>query len=182
MTEHAQKLNDRLREMPLEKPSSVWKQITSFVVGGLTEVGYADDTDLLLVVSSQGRGLFDCLTGERIAREYESPDAEVNWYNPVRLVALGIGVLAEQQIRLAGLHGGGMSRFTFDGWSLEIAAPNYPIESVFLSPPLKSVFVESFAEGCVKIAEDYEVRACGFSSTGNSFIVAWSHTLDIYAR
>ena len=182
MTEHAQKLNNRLREMPLEKPSSVWKQVTSFAVGGLTEVGFGDDTDLLLVVSSQGRGLFDCLTGERIARDYENPDSNVDWYNPVRLLASGIGVLAGQEIRLAGLHGGGLPRFTFDGWSLELAAPNYPIENVFLSPPLKTIFVDSFAEGCAKIAEDYEVRACGFSSTGRSFIVAWSHTLNIYAR
>ena len=182
MNDHSLKLNDRLRKMLLEKPLSVWNQVSSFAVGGLTEVGFAENTDYLLVISSNGRGVFDCLTGQRVNRNYESPDDDVDWYDPVQLVASGIGIIENQQIRLSGLHGGGLPRFTSDGWSLELAAPDYPIESVILCPPYKTVFVESFADECVKISEDYEVRATGFSPTGRSFIIAYSHTLNIFAR
>lgn len=39
-------------------------------VGGLTDIGFVPGTDDLLVVSSQGRGLFDTLTSENISRHY----------------------------------------------------------------------------------------------------------------
>jgi hypothetical protein len=46
-----------------------WKKIANHAVGGLFQIGYAEDSDLLLVLSHNGRGIFDCLTGERIARD-----------------------------------------------------------------------------------------------------------------
>lgn len=145
-------------------------------------MGYAEGSDWLLVISSQGRGLFDCLIGARIARDYAEPVGATDWYDEIGLIARGISAIENQPVRLAGLHGGGLPRFTKDRWGLELVAPNWPLTGVVLSPPHQSIFVESHSQGCVKISEDSEIRACGFSETGRSFVVAMSHMLEIYAR
>ena len=182
MNEYRETLNGRLRALQLEDSPSPWKRVASHMVGGLTEVGYSEGTDLLLVISSEGRSLFDCLSGIRMARDHEAPSADANWYDPPRLVALGINSTSDQFVRLAGWHGGGLPRFTKDGWSLELVSPDWPNNSIVLSPPHKSVLIESNSEGCVKIAEDYEIRAYGFAETGRSFVIAKSHALEIFSR
>ena len=182
MSDHIRKLNSRLRALKSQAPTAPWKRVAAHAVGGLTEIGYAEDSDWLLVVSSQGRGLFDCLSGERTARDYAEPAGDIDWYDEISLVARGIGVIESQLVHLAGLHGGGLPRFTRYGWGLELVAPDWPLTSVILSPPHQTVLIESHSEGCVKVAEDSELRACGFSDTGRSFVVAISHTVEIYTR
>lgn len=182
MNDHTRKLNGRLRALKVQPPPEPWERVSTHAVNGLTEVGYAEGSDWLLVVSSQGRGLFDCLSGERTDRDYAEPASDVAWYDDVRLVAYGIGAIERQLVRLSGLHGGGLPRCTSDRWSLELVAPDWPITGVVLSPPHQSVYIESHSAGCVKVAEDYEIRAYGFSDTGRSFAVAMNHTLEIYAR
>src|SRR3954469_18142200 len=103
MSDHVRKLNDRLLALKLQTPPAPWKRMAAHAVGALTEVGYAENSDLLLVVSSQGRGLFDCLTGERIARDYAEPDGVIDWYDEIRLVARGIAAIENQLVHLAGL-------------------------------------------------------------------------------
>ena len=182
MSDHIRKLNSRLRALELQSPPAPWTRVAAHAVGGLLEVGYAEGSDWLLVVSSQGRGLFDCLNGARTARDYAEPAGDVDWYDVVRLAARGIGAIENQIVRLAGLHGGGLPRFTRDGWGLELVAPDWPLTSVILSPAHQTVLIESHSAGCVKVAEDSEIRACGFSETGRSFVVAMSHTVEIYTR
>src|SRR5690348_11801946 len=85
-------------------------------VGGLTEVGFADDSELLLVLSMQGRGIFDCASGQRIFRDDD--DDRTGWYGHDNLTAVGIGPLQGQSIRLCGLWGGGLPTFTKeDHWN-----------------------------------------------------------------
>lgn len=160
---------------------SPWRRGPVHAVGGLTEVGYVPESDLLLVVTSTGRGLFDCTRGVRVARDRTPPEIG-GWYDEIGLLALGIGPVEQQFIRLAGLHGGGLHRMTRDGWSLEIVAPDWPRQSIIIQPPGSFVLVDRFAAGCVKIEEDFEIRAFGFSDTGRSFVVALSHTLLVYSR
>lgn len=64
---HPAELNERLRRLRIEPAPPPWVR-TEHTVGGLTEVGYAPASDLLLVVSSGGRGLFDGLSGQRLSR------------------------------------------------------------------------------------------------------------------
>jgi hypothetical protein len=90
-----------------------------YAVGGLFGVGYATASELLLVLSSQGRGVFDCATGERLARDYEESH---KFFDPIRLTAVGFGPLDGQAIRIAGLFGGGLPLTTLDGWYLEAQA------------------------------------------------------------
>ena len=143
-------------------------------------MGFADGTDLLLVISWNGRGVFDCQTGTRIARDYHEMDE--SWYNPVQLSALGIGPLAGVTIRLAGLHGGGLPVVTADGWSVEVAYPDWPDGVVILEPPGTSVYIEDRAIGCVKVADIESARGYGFSGTGRTLVVSESHTLQIFTR
>lgn len=163
--------------MDTQPPPSPWKQVTAHAVGGLEMVGFAENSDLLLVVSSQGRGVFDCLTGERIARDH---DTSFFWYDPAKLSSLGIGPLDGQIIRLAGMYGGGLATSSGDGWSLRCIAPTWPDYRVLLCPPFLDIYDDLAA--CVQIEQDYEIRAFGFSDTGKSMVVAQNHTLYLYAR
>lgn len=178
---HTEQLNGRLRRMRLGVAPSPWSKAPIHGIGGLTEVGYVPGTDMLLAVSSSGRGLFDCLTGQRIARDYTPPD-EGHWYDETGLLAQGIGPVEQQIIRLAGLHGGGLPWSNREGWSLERIAPDWPLESIVIQPAGCSVLVERFAEGCAKIEEDHEIRAFGFSDTGRTFVIALSHSLVIHLQ
>jgi hypothetical protein len=69
----------------------------------MTQVGFADSSDVLLVISHDGAGLFDCKTGERLARDKEYAQT---FEEQASLVAKGIGVIEDQSIHVAGLFGG----------------------------------------------------------------------------
>jgi hypothetical protein len=177
---HTTELNDRLRRIKIEPVFPPWQR-TIHAVGGLTEIGYVPASDLLLAVTYSGRGLFDCTSGQRVVRDHTPPE-EGEWYDDTGLLARGIGPADRQLIRLAGLHGGGLPRCARDGWSLELVAPDWPLQSIIIQPPGRCVLIERFAAGCAKIEEDHEIRAFGFSDTGRSFVVAVPHSLMIYSR
>jgi hypothetical protein len=40
--------------------------------------------------------------------------------------------------------------------------------------------VESCSKGCVKIAEDFEIRAFGFSPSGKYFVIATSDSVALF--
>jgi hypothetical protein len=176
---HRQQLRKRLEELPYSPPPAPWRLIGGSSIGGLIAVGYADRTDDLLVVSSQGRGLFDCTTGERLARDraemFDNPDES-------GLTAPGMGKHAATIFALAGLPGGGLAKVTRDGWVLSVVQLPWPLHVVFLTSNYTEV---SNDNGCVtKLCNDEpcEFRAAGFSPTGRSFIVATSGELMMYAR
>jgi hypothetical protein len=150
-----------------------WRVHPVYAVGGLFGVGYAAGSDLLLVLSSQGRGVFDCLTGEKLARDY---DEAHDFFDAIRLTAVGFGPLAGQSVRIGGLFGGGLPLTTADGWCLEAQARAWPTHSVFLTA--------SGSREPVCIGDDgaCELRACGFSETGRSFVIATSCDLTMFKR
>jgi hypothetical protein len=47
----------------------MYRHLNTFAIGGLQSVGYVNESDMLIVLSSQGRGIFNCLTGEKIYRD-----------------------------------------------------------------------------------------------------------------
>ena len=49
--------------------SPPWSRPVTHAIGGLTDVGESLAGDYLLVVSHQGRGVYDLTSGERIARD-----------------------------------------------------------------------------------------------------------------
>ncbi len=174
---------ERLRNMKQQDPPFPWRRRTSTTVAALSDVGYSSDSDLLLVISNDGRGVFDCLTGKLVARE-----PGIAWehagFDGIHLTAMGIGPLEGKQIRVAGQHGGGLPVYTSDGWYLQIVSPNWPFSSVILIPSANR-FSDPFSlEGATKVSPtgEEELIAYGFSETGRSFIVAQTHTLDIFSR
>ena len=154
-------------------PSPPWELLANYTVGGLFQVGYASGSDLLLVLSSQGRGIFDCVTGKKLARDYEEA---YDFFDRIRLTATGFGPLEGQTVKMAGLMGGGLPMSTADGWGLEVQARAWPTHSFFLTAP------GSREPLCLGDDGACEYRACGFSETGRSFIFATSCELSIFAR
>jgi len=169
----------QVESLPVVLPPSPWKLIGDFAIGGLLAIGYASQKDYLLVVSSQGRGLFDAVHGEKLSR---NPDTANNWLNEIKLTALGIAPIVDEPIRIAGIFGGGLPFTTHDGWNIEIIASPWTQTNIFLCKPYTSLFQN--IENGFKIATNdvCEFRAVGFSETGNSFAVATSCSLKFFSR
>ena len=129
--EHLKAIYQHLLNLPETPPPKPWRQLPVRVVGGLTDVGFLDSSDTLIVVSHDGRGVFDCTTGERLARD----PSNVFEFDTANLLVRGIGPLDGHLIRTAGLHGGGLASQTADGWQMECLTLAWPYDYLFLSPP-----------------------------------------------
>lgn len=102
---------NRILSMATAPPPSPWNCVATATIGGLQSVGFGRGSDLLLVTSSQGRGVFNCLSGERLARDRDEDFFE----DPTELEAAGIGPFDGTYVRMAGIHGGGLAATTSDG-------------------------------------------------------------------
>jgi hypothetical protein len=136
------------------------------LVGGLTEIGFVGRTATLLVVSHQGRGLFDCATGERLARDRDE-DAS-RWFDSDRPAALGIGSADGQWIDVWGLAGGEPITITHDGWRATRDG-----NDVVLQGPTGE---QRFSTGVENL------RAFGFSPDGSYLVLATPGDLALFAR
>jgi len=156
-----------------------WKPVAKIAVGGLRSVGFDRKSENLLVLSSQGRGVVDCLTGEKVARDYEE-----FYENEISLESQGIGILSGRKIRMAGLFGGGLPVSTEDGWQLECVTLKWPEQMLILLPPSSHLYgsITGESDTMTKIFEDSCVRAYGFSYTGRSFIIATTSDVTAFAR
>lgn len=152
----------------------------TFAVGGLTEVGFSiNNPELLLVISSQGRGVINCSEFKLTDRDY---DTYADWIDYIELIADGIGKLNNERIRISGLHGGGLPLMNEFGDSLQMVTPEWPIFSIIFEPRGKSVFSEKNAEDCFQIFRDYELRSYGFSPNGKFFSIATNSEVNIYRK
>ena len=148
-------------------------------VGGLWAVGFGPGSDLLLVLSVSGRGVFDCLSGERIARDPEEDEYE-DHYDETAETVLGIGPLAGVRVPVCGTGGGVDTQRTLpvsstDGWSMALLpSRNRGNECVALRAPS--------SEKSITLIDAEEPRAFGFSPTGRCLIVAEPHTLHVWSR
>ncbi|WP_137113809.1 MULTISPECIES: hypothetical protein [Mesorhizobium] len=177
-------LKDRfvaLDNIKYSEPPLPWKKIGILSVGGLTDVGFAHSSELLIIVSASGRGLLDCRKGTFIAR-----DTDENFeFDIGNLEVEGIGPLQGQKIRTNGLYGGGLSTSTSDGWRIERHPLSWPDEELFLSSqwqtmlwtkPGKKIEITKLGDFIT------EVRAFGFSPNGMILIIATSSDIAIYGR
>lgn len=156
-----------------------WKRKT-FAIGGLSEAGFSKEhPELLLVVSSQGRGIIDCSKLELTDRDNNS---DFDWINSYELWALGIGKLSNERIMVAGLHGGGLPYSNNFGDALQYMATEWPIIDLIFEPNFKSIYSEDDEKDCFRIFHDYELRTYGFSYNGEYFITATSSEINVYQR
>lgn len=164
--------------LSVSAPPSPWVKRSTRAVGGLTDVGFGRGSDLLLIISSQGRGVLDGLTGEMVARDR---DDSLSWFDAFERLAAGIGPLMGQQIHTGGQAGGGLTSGTRDGWSVEIETFEWPLRRVILKS--RGWYESTFAEaGCTVLVDDSTLRAAGFSPTGRSLILATSSDVTVYSR
>ena len=157
-------------------PPPAFSLVAAHAVGGLQMAGFGRDGCHLLVTSANGRGVFDCETGSRVARDCENSRAGSD-----PLTARGIGPLAGELVQLAGLFGGGLHAVTSDGWHAAVVHPDL----------LRAVVVLEHGRSCWWDADRHEAawrleldnpRAVGFSPDGRSLVLAESHTLTLYRR
>ncbi|MFI6522272.1 hypothetical protein ACIBF1_42465 [Spirillospora sp. NPDC050679] len=186
---HRQKLRQRYLTAPVMPAPAPWRPVLTAgtPIGGLLGIGFAphpaDGRDLVMVVSADGHGLFDALTGEKIARDRD-PDPETSTPDASPdLTCPGLGPIAGTPVRIAGLFGGGLHTTTSDGWALDVVAPDWPDHRVLLSadggansgPPGHRwwhVFHAYYSE----------LRAAGFSPSGWTLAVATSSDLTLWTR
>lgn len=189
LTEYQQRLRDRCLAAPVMPAPEPWRAVLDnrTPIGGLLGIGFAthpgNGHDLVLVVSSDGHGLFDASTGERIARDRDpDPEAAAPDEDP-DLVRPGIGPIAGVPVRIAGLFGGGLHRTAPGGWTVDVVSPEWPHERVLLSTG------HGFHKGQpgenwwhVFDAHYSELRTAGFSPSGRTLAVATSSDLSLWTR
>ena len=145
--------------------------------GGIIGVGFARETDLLLVATHDGRGVVNCLTGEMIARDR---DPSFLLDEKTRKVP-GIGPLAGEEIVIAGkIYGGTLSNKTKDGWVLRGELSNRSDDSIWLLPPIDDV--NTITRPMLFTGFIPEIRVFGFSPTGRCFIIGTGAEVFSFAR
>ncbi len=156
---------------------SKWEQVAHFAIGGLLSVGFSNDEQFLLVLSSQGRGVFDCISGEKVTRNNEE---DGTWNNSSELKCKGIGPIEDEWVAMSGIDGGGLRTGNDEGDNLYLIAPFWPKQEIILCSSWNHYLSDSTFDNSFKIWSDYEVRVFGFSPSGITFIVADSADLYIY--
>jgi len=156
-----------------------WKKET-FSIGGLSNVGFSKEfPEMLLVVSSEGRGVIDCSKFELIERDY---DDSWEWMDMYELWSMGIGALSNEEIVVGGIHGGSLPFLNKYGDSIQFMATQWPIVDLIFEPKNKSLYKEKEVKDCFRIFHDYELKAYGFSYNGDYFITATSSEVNIYRK
>lgn len=183
MSGYQQDMNARFRALELATAPVPWRLVASVAIGGFEALGFSVDSRYLLIVSSSGRGVFESGSGEELERD--SSSTTVDWYSLEALTVEGIGPVAGQAISVAGIHGGGLPLVTLDGWVADLLSPDWPSSFVTLSPPGSSPWTQYQSDGVAKVAPtggDDAVKCYGFSWSRRHFIVATSHTVDLFVR
>lgn len=161
----------------------MWKKRNIWAIGGLREIGFQPNSDLLLVLSGQGRGIFDCIADKKIERDYYDYYME-DWDSKVGIVE-GIGLLENKRIKCGGFEAPDvLKKETIDGWQVKVKKElrlnwekkNQIAEVMFLqnSQTDKIIEVGTFYYGIN--------RGYGFSDTGNVFVIGTSSDLHVWSR
>jgi hypothetical protein len=170
-------IRKRVRALTTQPPPAPWTRHEPIGVGGLTCVGFGEVSgqEFLLVVSHDGRGVFD-LHGTRVARDRTPFDDK--WHNIRRLTATGIGPLAGIVVPLAGLWGGGLPLMTGDGWVVERIPVDWPDERIVLRAPNPPW------DALVQVHHEtlFQIRAAGFSPSGGALVMATSGEFTLITR
>ncbi|MFI1562672.1 hypothetical protein ACH4ZX_06285 [Streptomyces sp. NPDC020490] len=185
-------LRDRLLAAPVVPAPAPWRPVFEHTygvpIGGLLGIGFASHPDsghdLVMAVSHDGHGLFDAVTGEKIARDRDpgpddsTPDAVAD------LTCPGLGPIADSRVHIAGLFGGGLHTTTKDGWTLEAVTPAWPNDRVLLSVDGGLPHSGPYGEQWWHIFHSTysELRTFGFSPSGETIAVATSSDLSLWTR
>ena len=160
----------------------MFKFINTYAVGGLFNVGYSDNTDMLIVLSNQGRGIVNCLTGEMTFRDDKDwfPD-----YDETNGTIKGFGTENDKLIKVSGINSKNkLLTQTTDQWELILSEPQ-PEKAPFERFYIQNIFLHHPSIGNkLFITNDgpCELKAFGFSDTQKSFVVALSCEITVWSR
>ena len=145
----------------------MWELVKTIAIGGLLNVGFIPNSTFLITVSHNGRGIFDCLNGERITRDYENV---WEFFDDKTGEVIGFDVFTGFKIPTHGLFGDdNLTKTTKDGWKLESHENNI----LLISPNTSQSEIVGNTEVC-------ELKAFGFSNNEKFFTIATSCDLKIY--
>ncbi|MCW2864460.1 MAG: hypothetical protein JWP48_6168 [Actinoallomurus sp.] len=189
ISEYQQQLRERYLAAPVMTAPAPWQPVldSRTPIGGLLGIGFAvhpdNGRDLVMVVSHDGHGLFDAVTGEKIARDRDpDPDTSTPDATP-DLTCPGLGPITGAPVRIAGLFGGGLHTTTPDGWALEVVSPEWPHHRVLLSADGGLHKGPPGDDWWHIFHSDYStLRAAGFSPSGLTLAVATSSDLTLWTR
>ncbi|MFK0024543.1 hypothetical protein [Streptomyces sp. NPDC090798] len=192
LSAYKQALRDRFLAAPVVPAPEPWRPVFEYEygvpVGGLLGIGFASHPDsghdLVMVVSRDGHGLFDAVTGEKIARDRDPDPEDSTPEETADLSCPGLGPVAGNRVRIAGLFGGGLHTTTADSWTLEVASPAWPDERVLLSRDGGMPHSGPHGERWWHLFHSYysELRAFGFSPSGQTLAIATSSDLSLWTR
>ena len=161
----------------------MWKKIGHQPVGGMREAGFIELTDYLMVLGSQGRTIFDCLTNEKTERDRQDYYLE-NWKSDTGIIE-GIGMFKDKEIVCGGFeHPDKLLKSTNDNWIIQIRKENRAnykneikiAEVMYLFNPKIDAKIE------VNVFHCSITRAYGFSPTGKSFVITESDGITMWKR
>lgn len=168
-----------------EPPTYPWRMVAAAPLEGALECGFVRAADRLLVLSSRGRVLFDCVTGALMTENGTEARPGVGWWDSPNLRCRGIGRDALEWVRMAGIWGGGLSRQTEDGWRLEhLQVGVFTDWQVALCPPGSNLAQPERRKGCVELELPgrADPLAIGFSPTGRSLVYLDRNELFMWSR
>ena len=140
-----------------------WEFVDSFSVGGFEYMGFSNNnSNKLIIISSQRNTIFDCVDGS-----ITDIDAE---FDEKEFVAI-TDMLPDEYIPIAGAYGGQMSHKTSQGERVEISYHDKHIASGKELQSQQIEFVDRFGAENI-IYDNYPSYVCGFSYDGNSFALA----------
>jgi hypothetical protein len=173
-----EELIKRIENTIFSEPQSPWKKVGEWAIGGMRAIGFSECSQYIIVETSDGRGLFDCKTGEKILRDRSGyKDRELE------LLCDGFGPIEGKVIRMSGIHGGGLPLYTNDGWAIEIIS-SWPKTEILLVEAGSWLHGKKYGKPYhfQKIWAGYEIRGCGFSYSGETLCIGESSDLVIYSR
>ena len=162
------KINTILGNIPFVQNPKGWTRKSTFAIGGFEYFGFSETSDILVVLSAQGRGLIDMSKDEKIARD----DSTDYILDETLLVCEGFDILEGETIKLAGEFGGSLLPVkNKSNERLVRVSPFYPCEDVIFQPPFESCFIERYNKNCVRVYRGY-LYCYGFSFSGKYFVIA----------
>jgi len=166
--QHREKINTILEKIPSVQNPKGWTRKSTFAIGGFEYFGFSEASDILVVLSTQGRGLIDMAKDEKIARD----DSTNYVLDESLLISEGFDILEGETIRLASKYGGSLLPVSNKSHeSLARVSPLYPCEDVIFQPPFESCLNEWHNKNCVRIYRGF-LYCYGFSFSGKYFVIA----------